>query len=590
MPLAAVLAAACGHDDLVVPDVYEEPQPTPYVELRIAIPAVNPYSTRSHPTGGEDGNGRERGVLKEDLIHDVNIFFYKDAEGSDANTKGLNGNDNTPILHQVYINVDNLNDPANTPLVPESKPEFEKNYLNLKLDIAERIAQFGGVGTNFAAVANFGEIQKGTITTLGQLRNLAVSRYSEAWKANDPFSKDASTMDYFLMSTAYNQDYTYGDEHTGNNKIEAQGRNYVGTTTLERMYARIDLWYNAQENAGIAQDAAAGKLTNDRLVYSVNNAVGNKVYIYNILPVNVMRQPSFLFKKVSSTEPNSWEVSILQNLTKFNWGGKESVNNGRPNNYVLEPNTTKKTADGKGGNLTDWYGNSRTAQVKTDIMNPDNGKVSSYYSKQQTAGAGDPTDYNCNRISIISYANENTQGTDCFHSNYLTGLAFRAIYVPEKIYNTADDKDSNEVKDDETLTQIYRYSPTSAVLEEAKSLYFSNITAAQDYAKAHPGDMAIITQYTATKHIEGSTAKWGFICYYNLWLRHYNDVNDTNPSDPHEHLPMEYATVRNNIYRVKVDFNGPGDPSPTMRAPDTMKARIYVRKGKYRPESDIIFD
>ncbi|MDE5998127.1 MAG: fimbria major subunit [Muribaculaceae bacterium] len=524
-------------------------------------------------------------MLHEDSIHDINIFFYQDANG-------LDGDENTKILHQVYVNVDNLYDPANTPLVPETQPEFEKNYLKLQLDIVDEIAANGVAGTNFAAVANFGEIQKGTITTLGQLRELQTSYYTEAWKKSDPFSADASKVDYFLMSTAYNQDYTYGGEHTGNNKVEANGRNFIGTTTLERVYARIDLWYNAQENAGIesGSEAGTGKLTKDRLVYKVNKAEGNKVYIYNILPVNVMRQPSFLFKKVSSTEPTSWGVSILQNLTKFNWGGKEQVSNGCPSNYVLEPNTTNKTKDGT-GNLETWYGISRTEKVKTDIEDVTKGKISSYYSKQQEAGTGDPTGYNCDRISIISYANENTQGTDCFHPNYLTGLAFRAIYVPEKIYKSAEIKDENLVTADETLAQIYRYSPTAAELEEAKSLYFSNITAAQDYAKAHPGDMAVISQYTATKHIENDeTSKWGFICYYNLWLRHYNDVNDTNPSDPHEHLPMEYATVRNNIYRVKVDFNGPGDPSPTMRAPDTMKARIYVRKWNWRPESDIIFD
>ncbi|MDE6422957.1 MAG: fimbria major subunit, partial [Muribaculaceae bacterium] len=64
----------------------------------------------------------------------------------------------------------------------------------------------------------------------------------------------------------------------------------------------------------------------------------------------------------------------------------------------------------------------------------------------------------------------------------------------------------------------------------------------------------------------------GIKCYYNLWLRHYNDEN----ADPQLSYPMEYAIVRNNIYRVALSFSGPGDPTPTMREPDTMQARIFV--------------
>ncbi len=590
MPLVCLLAVACGHDDLVGPDVYEEEPPAPYVELRIAIPAVNPYSTRSHPVGGEDGNGREKGIENEDNIHDVNIFFYNDPNG-------LDGEDNTPILHHVYVNVDNLKDTDNSPLLPETGAEFEKNYLKLKLSYEDEMANLNA-GTNFAAVANLGRIQKEDIKTLKDLRELDVSRYAAtAWQKYDAFSNDASKMDYFLMSTAYNQDYTYGDEHTGSNKIEVNGRNYFGTTTLERMYARIDLWYNKNQ----IQTKKDGDKTITELDYQIKDKdktilENHHVYITNVLPVNVMQSPSYLFKKVSSTEPNSWNLSILQNLTKFSWGGKELTDaNGVPSNYVLTPTSTLENTDKE--DLEKWFKNSRTQTVKENIKDNTKGAFSVYYNKEQSAGAGDPQDYNCNWISIISYANENTHATDCFHSNYLTGLAFRAIYVPDKIYKKSTVSDETDlVSTADNLTEIYRYSPTGPYSNETqtpptlqleqKSIYFTNRDEAETYAKAHTGDMGVITKYTATLHTDdkGNT-KWGFICYYNLWLRHYNDET----ADPQKSYPMEYATVRNNIYRVKVDFNGPGDPNPEMREPDTMKARIFVRKWNYREESTIIF-
>ena len=132
-------------------------------------------------------------------------------------------------------------------------------------------------------------------------------------------------------------------------------------------------------------------------------------------------------------------------------------------------------------------------------------------------------------------------------------------------------------------TTIYRYSPSKREGQsEAESLYFYDKAAMDAYAKDHPQDYAEITEYKSERL--GSTIL-GFGCYYNLWWRHYNDES----ADPQLTYPMEYATVRNNIYRVAVSFSGPGDPSPTMREPDTMQARIFVRKWNYRTEDKPLY-
>ena len=98
LPLVVLLATACGHDDLLPTDVYEEEKTTPYVELRIAIPVANPLSTRSNPMGGEEGNGRELGVLNEDKIHNINVFFYDD---ENYGAIGLDSDPKTPILFHI---------------------------------------------------------------------------------------------------------------------------------------------------------------------------------------------------------------------------------------------------------------------------------------------------------------------------------------------------------------------------------------------------------------------------------------------------------------------------------------------------------
>lgn len=317
-----------------------------------------------------------------------------------------------------------------------------------------------------------------------------------------------------------------------------------------------------------------------------------------------MREPSFLFKKVSSIDPNSWDVTTLKNLTKFNWGGKELVDDyGYPSNYVLEPNITNKTKEGTGTSvdLDKWYKTSKTEQVKKDIVDSEKGKFLSYYSKYQPKGEGDPTDYNCDRVSIISYANENTQGTDCFHPNFMTGLAFRAVYVPSVVagdYTFKKDESGNIIEEtftpddkDTEVTHIWRFSPSDIydqekgnIVRESESKYFSNYKACEDYQNEHPEIIGVVSSFTPFWH--EAEGKWGFVCYYNLWLRHFNDEK----ADPTEAYPMEYAIVRNNIYRVKIDFTGPGDASPEMREPDTMKARIFVRKWNYRGVDSFFFD
>ena len=353
-------------------------------------------------------------------------------------------------------------------------------------------------------------------------------------------------------------------------------------------------------NAGVDDNNQSGSGISDRLEYAIDDT-GNKLYVYNILPVNVMQKPSYLFKKVTSklNSPDSWKCDDLMKVKSFNWGGLEDTDvSGIPSTYVMERTTTQKKLDGSTlSDYTDWFGDSRVDKVIDNIQNADNGKFGVYYSESRVASGNDPTTYDCDRISIISYANENTHPTDCFHSNYLTGLAFRGIYIPAKIYKgytsafveaegsliemTAADK----VDFDTEKGEIYRYSPSNREeVRESEALYFSNYEALEAYRKDHPEDSAIETRFSAVGAPDEN--QLGFVCYYNLWLRHYNDEK----ADPHMSYPMEYATVRNNIYRVKVSFNGPGDPEPTMREPDTMQARIFVRKWNYREEETFYFD
>ncbi|MDE5880251.1 MAG: hypothetical protein K2H60_00840, partial [Muribaculaceae bacterium] len=404
MPLVVLLATACSHDDLVAPDEYPAQTTSPYVELRIAVPAVNPSSTRSNPMGGEEGNGRERGILNEDKIHDINVFFYIEDKNDSGKGLGMDSPDETEIIKHIYYNLDNHNDVQNSqlwyPADPNNpgdyddekfKPYYEKGYVVIKFKCQEedikRIDENGGI--NFVAVANVGPIQYTEEMNLGKLRDKTLEYYfgSNTWTpTNNAFSKNAEDMDYFLMSTAFNENYMYGGQNTGDNKIKKVNDEYMGTTTLERMYARLDLWYNNSSDAtsnNVVKDAD-NKIK--ELKYKVIEAGDNTVYLTNVLPVNVMQSPSFVFKKVielpeninpwnAETNSNVWSTSsTVWGADKIKWGGKETPSgiptsspNDLPTNYVMERHTKHKNSTGSAGEVDTWYGNTAVSKVNTNI-------------------------------------------------------------------------------------------------------------------------------------------------------------------------------------------------------------------------------
>ena len=243
LSLTLLASAACTHDDLKsgLEDITQDK----YLLLRIALPS-EAAKTRSNPMGGEEGNGREEGMDNENRIHDINLFFYS---GND----GLDSPDQTKILYHVYYNRDNELDINNSIL-----QEFDANdrdngngllagtkYFELSFRVPETQKNILAEGIKFATVANVGYI--GNIETLGQLRDY---EFNTAISLANIANKKADEVEKFPMSTAYNAEYRYNGRTTGDNTIKpAAPDHFEGVTTVEHIYARLDLWYNESENA-----------------------------------------------------------------------------------------------------------------------------------------------------------------------------------------------------------------------------------------------------------------------------------------------------------------------------------------------------
>ena len=583
--LGSTLLWTCADRDSY-PDIKDMADGQITVVLRIPL---SESPTRANPEGGEDGNGREQGKLNENAVHDVNVFFFK---GSGLNPQ------HPESIEVAGVYVPSMSEDA----VSEESLPFEKKVTVRISTSATSLVKSGllsaSTDVSFITVLNAGVDLGESVANLKELREF--TGFEKAWTCKEG-SNSAEDCDRFVMTTAYDADANGNVNINGSGRnvgsgrlvkvasggsqmadvpVYPEGQEWYGETTVQRICARIDLMHD-----GNLKKKEGGEA---ELVYKVQGAdtTLNTVHITNILPVNVMSEPSYLLRKVTAGLPAAWNSEV--DLGSIIWGGIEKTAEGaKPDNYVIEPKTLTKEGDCK-DRLQSWYGDTRTSKVKENIKDISFGKTSSYYS-YSLEGTKELERYS--GITVVGYANENIQSPRGFISDYLTGISFRAIYQPRVLsyfkdgsvsHRIISDKDWSEM-DDKGFT---RYQPTvkyshtesgsgmnTVSVTDDMALYFADHEDALAYAAANSNDLAVITRFD------------NGICYYNLWLRHYNDVADVNYSDPHAPFGMEFATVRNNIYRVALSFAGPGDPEPTMREPYTMMARIFVRKWNMRTEN-----
>lgn len=526
------------------------------ITLRVPVEGAD-APTRGLPTGGEEGDGREAGINKENSLADANIFFFK---GS-----GFNPTDVAP--ESIEVTGVYVADIAAFTAETDDDP-FEKK-ITIKIKSSDTPLEEKGILTasevGFITVINAGRDLSTEIANLKVLREY--SSFTSSWRESEEGCCD------FLMTTAYDANaagnVTIGatTRFVGSNRLE-KNRNgngdprieWTGETTVQRICARIDLMYK-DNNIGEGE-----------LVYTT--PARNKVHITNILPVNFMSKPSYLLAKTTSVIPTSWNETALGEIT---WGGTEKTATGsdRPANYVIDPFTITKASGTR--SLTAWYGSSAASTVKQELKDAAKGTFPSYYSTTLPS----PESNGCDRITIIGYANENIQAPTCYTSELITGLALRANFQPYKIWIKEGDNYEPKTLTDEGWKEmedktIWRYQPSAGTegVKEEDAFYFISEEDALAYKASHPYELGDVTKYE------------NGICYYNLWLRHYNDESyKEEDSAPKEIYPMEFAIVRNNIYRVGMSFSGSGEPTPTLREPDTMMSRIFVRKWNQRKET-----
>lgn len=528
--LMASLAAGCAQEDIdTAPSGGGGMSASSYVSLSFASQQSTP--TRSNPTGGETGDGQEKGQANENEIKSAVAFFY---QGS--GTDGVNSSGTTPIMAVATFNVGSYTEPGNG---------IDRKYTTTpqQVDLDD--------GTyNVLVVANPGaDWWTGQSLTLADVRNHI---QTTAWTASGSDYSD------FVMTSAADATLTL------NSNPESDPAK--ATVNVERMAARLD--YKAEASYTCTDPAYTGAT----------------VEITGAALVNNLTAGSYMLKRVAST---------VDGVPTYL--GDETADAGVQTNYVLDPWTAVKTSDNNSFTIDgevktaedlygEWFGNiSQNPNYWADYVQPGI-EVSDGTEKWQRIG----------------YTLENTTAAEEAGRRYSTGVVFKAKFHPQgvanytegetffaygtKIYASMEDMmagfygskfdDLDNITSCATWGDVKQFITSTLLTNDPSGYnkYLEGLAEGKDdsetvanassltwgkymknecgYSKDEHGKVIldqndkvtrIALQPYGTRTYEDAT------CYYTWWVRHSNDNDDTKKGI------MEYAIVRNNIYKLTVN-------------------------------------
>lgn len=590
----AVIGATClfscdliHDDDMKCQHYTAEGVPFAYVGLNISAGNANQV-TKANPTGGEEGDGREEGVRDENVVSNITAFFFE-------SDKGINSDASTPIVARQSW--------------PSSAFTYKGNTQYTTDPIEVEHLQVGHT-YDVLVVTNVNPTFGMDVNTLGELRNMTTSdiwKYDRDWTSND----ERYIHTKFVMASA-----DAGNKLFIHNANSSTNPATASLINVERLSARVD--YQARGSEG----EAAG-------VYTVKDKTTNadigKAKILGAMLINTLNAtaPSYLFKHVTK-ENEDFTTGAIDYL------GLETVKGGNvATNYVLDPK-------------------SRAGKYKSDFepvtYYPNIGYADLDWSQKiltESCVAGLTDDYIC-----IGYPKENVNRIG--KRTHTTGVVFQAQYIPTdfvegdtyfewngKIYATLEAMEqaydgtglswkyiNDDAKWDAVTTWaslrtdiiarvkvddpagyqawlVGKSKNQEGTLDDAtkKNLrwdwYILDVLKYKTDAEGKKAEVDVNAEEGTTRRLlhdaSGvATYKEG-ICYYTYWIKHANDQDPSNDLVKGKNEGggvMEYAIVRNNIYKLRVmSISTPGGDIPGDR---TVNVNVLVENWDPLNREDIV--
>lgn len=326
--------------------------------------------TRGVPAGGEDGDGREKGIdTRENLVEGLTLVFFRNEAGINADDASAEA---TPIDFVAYYATERDDSYSPRPGATHYPDEVYYSTGEQVLDQALDATQ----DYHMLVVANAD--LTGAITTSQSLREVRDMVYVSAL-----YQGTVAGATKFVMTSADDNVLTFDDytENQATNRRIFQFDNIH----IERMAARIDYW---------AMGASyTTEYDHDGYLYNVDGSTTDKFVLTSIEPFNLNVGAEYLFKRTGdATSP------YLASETLTNWvvGPYSQVAAEHPS-YMASTLTAVAT---------------RTGGLAIALADRQADKVS-------VEGEDD---------IILAYPKENTIGATTPIYYYATGLAFEGYY------------------------------------------------------------------------------------------------------------------------------------------------------------------
>ena len=410
--------------------------------------------------------------------------------------------------------------------------------------VADNVQTSGSVGTN-KYIASFSslELMANTAYKVYIYANCEAPESKDLNATSDVGIEEMTRANHFWMTNAYEAKSVTMPEHMSAHTSPASPLN-LGAHSVERCMARFD--YNKHNGGEFWID-------NHKTLITIHDAA----IINHSTDFYMLRRTS-----ADGTNAN-WVV-----------GGIET-----PDNYVVDTDYENKLLGvnaktvirvKKGEEFKSWMQYPETWVWKP--LPPFNGNVNDNWTEEGT------NEDDTNQYYIWEYCKENTiPGTEVQEKGHTTGIVFRGdiwsedaqiqeamlarktIYVFENVlYGSWEMMKAAASAENAPTTLVYAISQTESRLqyiEDNKETYGE-----QDYERE-------IKEAYAKNGFSGFSpdTDGNYFTYYYYWIRH-NDNGDNAVMGP-----MEFAVVRNNVYKLRIDgvykyghpLPGPDpDPSP----------------------------
>ena len=244
------------------------------------------------PDGGEDGNGREPGINKENDVNSLTVLLYKSGKDDLAEA------DATIDYVYTFTNLNKVTTSSGS----------DATYTTVPREIDASI-----VGKNYhvIVIANADDMTSRCKGKISEVRDLQMSKVCTR-------DADITKFSNFIMSSKKDAMIDFTKEGSETNP-------YVVNVDIERLAARIDIIPNATYD-----------VTGKGYYYNVmdgTNVIGG-FKLESVTPTNVMTKGEYLIKRVSSN-------AAVSAVTYFGLEAKDAGN--KATNYVVCPWTKDRT-------------------------------------------------------------------------------------------------------------------------------------------------------------------------------------------------------------------------------------------------------